>query len=140
MTAWQEMRGVVRVRFAQCLRNQAALSGEDDEALHAFRLSCKRLRYAIERLEPAPAALEPAAKLLSALTGELGCAHDCSELAAYAVRCGAPLAAPRALADRDRCVARARRLWRRGFLDRGEFAALAEYAGFTWSQREALDS
>lgn len=137
-TAAQAQRHVVRVRFAECLQRQAALDGSDDERLHAFRLACKRLRFAIERLEPQPQGLEPAANVLSALTDELGCAHDCSELAAYAAKCEAPLAVPRLRADRDRCVIRARRLWRHGFLERGEFATLAEYAGFSWSIREPL--
>lgn len=127
-------RHVVRVRFAEALQKQSALDGNDDDATHAFRLACKRLRFALEREQPQSADLQRAAKLLAVLTAELGGAHDCAELAELANACGAPLVAARAHRDRDRYVARAKRLWRHGFRARGEFAALAAYAGFTWSE------
>jgi CHAD domain-containing protein len=126
-------RHVVRVRFAQALQRQSALETSDDEAVHAFRLSCKRLRFALERLSGHAQGLGPAAKLLSVLTNELGWAHDCAELAELARETQAPLVAERARRDRDRYVLRAKRLWRHGFLRDGEFSALARYAGFTWS-------
>lgn len=126
-------RHVVRVRFAEALQKQGALDGADDEALHAFRLACKRLRFAMERLQPARADLAPAADVLASLTDELGGAHDCAELANLATEEAAPLVAARARRDRDRYVVRARRLWRDAFGSRGAFAALAAYAGFGWS-------
>lgn len=127
------VRQVVRLRFAECLEKQAALSSGDDEAVHAFRLSCKRLRYAIERFEQTKTALAPAAELLSGMADELGAAHDCVVLAARAGKCAADLVAQRARADRDRYVRRAARIWKRGFEQNGAFEPLAAYTGFHWS-------
>lgn len=126
-------RNIVRVRFAQALHQQSALDSHDDERVHAFRLACKRLRFALERLDPQAPGIERALLLLSRLTDELGWAHDCMQLAQIALECAAPLVAVRARRDRDRYVLRARRLWRHAFRSSGEFAALAQYAGFTWS-------
>lgn len=126
------VRQVVRLRFAECMEKQAALSGGDDEAVHAFRLACKRLRYAVERFEQTKATLAPAAELLSGIADELGAAHDCVVLAARAGKCSADLVAQRALAGRDRFVRRAARIWKRGFEDQGAFASLADYTGFHW--------
>lgn len=127
------IRQVVRLRFAECMEKQAALSSGDDEAVHAFRLACKRLRYAVERFEQTKTALAPAAELLAGIADELGAAHDCVVLAAHAGECGAGLVAVRALADRDRYVRRAARIWKRGFEEHGAFAPLADYTGFHWS-------
>lgn len=129
----QAQRHVIRVRFAETLQRQSSLGGEDDEALHAFRLACKRLRFALERLDSQSPQLERAHTLATRLTDELGFAHDCAELADLARENSAPLVEARARRDRDRYVARARRLWRHGFRTTGEFQALAEYAGFSWS-------
>lgn len=126
-------RHIARVRFAEVLRCQSALASNDDETLHGFRLACKRLRFALERIEPRLDELEPTIALLRRLTDELGFAHDCAELAELARGCEAPLVASHALRDRDRYVARAVRLWRRGFEENGAFAALASYARFRWS-------
>lgn len=131
--AAQAERHIVRVRFAEALHLQSALEKGDDEAVHAFRLSCKRLRFALERLNDRAPALKPAGKLLSMLTDELGWAHDCAELMELAGETQAPLVAERAKRDRDRYVLRAKRLWRHAFLPAGEFAELARYAGFSWS-------
>lgn len=126
-------RHVVRVRFAECLQCQPALEGEDDELVHAFRLACKRLRFALERLDSPSPELKRATSLLSTLTDELGWAHDCARLAEVAAECNAPLVTARARRDRGRYLTRARRLWRHAFRTNGEFAALASYAGFSWS-------
>lgn len=132
-TTEQAERHVVAVRFAECLQRQSALEGEDDDQVHAFRLACKRLRFAIERLEVRIPQLEETAEAVAAMADELGFAHDCARLARLAEECGAPLVAARARRDRTRYVTRARRMWRSAFRTRGEFAALAAYAGFTWS-------
>lgn len=126
-------RHAVRVRFAECLQRQHALRGDDDERIHAFRLACKRLRFALERMDPQPTQLKRAAELLSVLSDELGWAHDCVTLAQVASENGAPLVAQRACRDRERYLTRARRLWRHAFRTNGEFSPLASYAGFTWS-------
>jgi CHAD domain-containing protein len=132
-TAEDAVRQVLRLRFAECLEKQAALSGADDEAVHAFRLACKRLRYALERFDQTKTVLAASAELLAGITDELGAAHDCVVLAARAGKCGADLVAQRALADRDRYERRAARIWKRGFEENGAFAALAAYTGFHWS-------
>ena len=132
-TPAQAQQHIVRVRFAEALARESALTQGGDEEVHAFRLACKRLRFAIERLEDADPAVQAAAKILGRLTDELGGAHDCAQLAQLASECGAPLVARRARDDRDRYVARGARLWRRAFREEGGFAALATYAGFTWS-------
>jgi CHAD domain-containing protein len=130
----QAQQHIVRVRFAEALARQGALDGADDDALHAFRLACKRLRFAIERLHPRPPDVERSQTLLARLTDELGGAHDCAELAKLAVKSDAPLVAARARRDRDRYVTRARALWRHAFESSGDFAALARYAEFSWSR------
>jgi len=123
---------VLRVRFAECLERNAALYGEDAEAMHAFRLACKRLRYAIERFRQEAPQLQPAAEFLACMTDELGSANDCTVLAERSERCGRSVLAALARDDRDRYVRRARRLWRRAFKRRGALVDLAQYAGFTW--------
>ena len=126
-------RHVVRFRFAECLQRQHALDDDDDERVHAFRLACKRLRFALERMDPQLPELKSATALLSVLTEELGFAHDCARLVQVAGEHDAPLVAARARRDRERYLTRARRLWRHAFRTNGEFAPLASYAGFTWS-------
>ena len=127
------VRYLLRVRFAECLEKQRALSDGDDEAIHGFRLACKRLRYAIERTPKPGVDLEPAGELLSTITNELGCAHDCVVLAQRAAQCNADRVARHALQDRNRYVRRAQRLWSRAFERNGTFAALAGFTGFRWS-------
>jgi CHAD domain-containing protein len=123
---------ILRVRFAECLERTTALFGEDPEAMHAFRLACKRLRYAIERFHEEVPELEPAANFLARVTDTLGCANDCTVLIERSRRCGTALVAERAQQDRDLYVRRARRLWRRAFKRRGALGDLAQYAGFNW--------
>jgi CHAD domain-containing protein len=123
-------RGIVRVRFAQALARQSSLEGGGDEALHAFRLACKRLRFALERIEGSE--FDAALDVLERISDDLGDAHDCSRLMRLAAECGTPLVCARAQRDRDGAITRARRNWRRAFADDGAFAALAAYGGFSW--------
>jgi CHAD domain-containing protein len=127
------MRYLLRIRFAECLEKQRALNDSDDEALHGFRLACKRLRYAIDRTPEPGVDLRPVGELLSTMTDELGAAHDCVVLAERAAKCNADRVARRALQDRNRYVRRARRLWNRAFELNGTFAVLAGFTGFHWS-------
>ena len=131
-TPHDAVRCLLRVRFAECLTLQRALYGRDDEALHAFRLACKRLRYAVERFEDAMPELKGAAALLARMTDELGAAHDCVVLAERAHACGAHLVVARAQRDRDRYVRRSQRSWRRAFRNRGALAPLAARTNFGW--------
>lgn len=106
---------IFAVRFAEALTASAALSGEDDDAQHAFRLACKRLRYAIERNEIEIFGLNRTAEWLASMTDALGEAHDAIVLHAEAETCGAKSAARSLLKLRDTSVADARRLWTSGF-------------------------
>jgi CHAD domain len=106
---------IFAVRFAEALALSAALNGEDDEAHHAFRLSCKRLRYAIERSEIDIFGLDETAKWLSSMTDALGEAHDAVVLIEETTTCGAYAAARSLQKARDSSVAEARRLWTSGF-------------------------
>ena len=110
----EAVRAALRRHLADCIERQAAFESDDDDALHAFRLSCKRLHYVIERSSADLPELDPLAKLLSSLTDALGIAHDCIALSARARACNAPLVALRAQHDRDVHVRLARRLWHHG--------------------------
>jgi len=118
-TPMEAVRTAVRRHLADCIERQAAFESDDDDALHAFRLSCKRLHYVIERSSADLPELDPLAKLLSKLTDALGIAHDCIALRARARACGAPLVALRAQHDRDVHVRLARRLWHHGSVLQG---------------------
>jgi CHAD domain-containing protein len=128
----EAIRQILRVRFAECLTHQAALSGEDDEYMHEFRLACKRLRYAIERFSEEHPELEPAAQLLEQMTDELGAAHDSVVLHQRAEKAGADVVRFHTRQDRNRHVQRARRLWQSAFRAESPFATLAAYTGYTW--------
>lgn len=128
------IREILRLRFAELLERQAVLTGEDDEAMHAFRLACKRLRYAIERFPEEHPELQPAAELLSQMTDELGAAHDCVVLGGHAEKAQANIARFRTRQDRNRYVKQARRLWQHAFRRESPFAALAQFTGFSWEQ------
>lgn len=126
------VRYLLRIRFAECLEKQHALDGDDDEAIHAFRLACKRLRYAIERMPAANGQLKLVVKLLSDITRELGSAHDCAVLASRASNCNADRVVRLATADRMRYLRRGSHLWRRAFDSAGALEPLAEFTGFRW--------
>lgn len=131
-TPEEALQYLLRVRFAECLSLQPSLFKDDDEAIHAFRLSCKRLRYAIERFEESEAELQPVAEFLTRMTDELGFAHDCAVLAKLSLSYSAPLVAERAQSDRERYINRARGRWRRAFRKKGVFGILAARTGFHW--------
>ncbi|HEX5274094.1 MAG TPA: D-alanyl-D-alanine carboxypeptidase/D-alanyl-D-alanine-endopeptidase [Candidatus Rubrimentiphilum sp.] len=95
----------------ECFRLQRALDSSDNEAIHEFRLACKRLRYAIEHFELAELAAD--AKVLAALTDELGFGHDCVLLGKIAVKAGAPAVNWRAQQDRSQYLKRGRALWQK---------------------------
>ena len=92
-----------------CFALQPGLFSSDDEAIHRFRLACKRLRFAIERFETGE--LEATAKALAKITDELGAAHDCVVLAKRARDLNAGTVAWRAQQDRGRHIKRGRQLW-----------------------------
>ena len=94
-----------------CFEKEAALFTGDDDAIHEFRLACKRLRFAIERFEVPQQ--QPLAKSLSQITDELGSAHDTVVLAKRARKLNAGVVAWRTLRDRSRYMKNARELWLR---------------------------
>ena len=117
-TKWvplEAIEHIFAVRFAEALTGSASLNGNDDEAHHAFRLSCKRLRYAIERNELEVFGLQETADCLSSMTDALGEAHDAAVLLQEAKTCGADNAARSLENMRDSAVSDARRLWTNGF-------------------------
>lgn len=113
-TPMELVRAALRGHCADCIERQAAFESDDDGALHAFRLSCKRLHYVIERSSAELPELDSLAKLLSRVTDALGIAHDCIALRARARACNAPLVALCAQHDRDVYVRLARLLWNHG--------------------------
>jgi CHAD domain-containing protein len=126
------IREILRIRFAECLSQQSTLASDDDDAIHGFRLACKRLRYAIERFTEQHPELKSAAELLEQMTDELGAAHDSFVLGEQAERTGADVVRFHTRQDRNRHVKRARRLWHAAFRKQSPFEALARYAGYTW--------
>jgi CHAD domain-containing protein len=121
---------VLRTRYAEVMNEEPWLaSGDDDETLHAFRLTCKRLRFALERVEVAHVVLRRAAALLSEVTDELGKAHDCTMLAELAKDERAPFVAAQSRRDRARHVSRAQNLWHDAFRANGALLALNEWFG-----------
>lgn len=100
---------ILRDHLNECLAQQHSIFTSDDEAIHDFRLSCKRLRFAIERFDLPD--VQPMAKALSQITDELGSAHDSVVLAKRARKLHADAVAWRALQDRSRFMKRARVLW-----------------------------
>jgi len=70
------IRRVFLARLSEARALEAALNSRDKRALHGFRIACKRLRYARDRIEsPVPGAAA-AADLLARLQDALGEAHD----------------------------------------------------------------
>lgn len=126
----EALRLAIRVRFAEALEAQSSLYGSDDEAIHAFRLCCKRLRYALERVDAKELGLEGPAELLERVTDTLGAAHDCVVLGERARELECYMLPRRARRDRDAYVAEARALWRGGLAPGNALEALAVYAGF----------
>ena len=69
-------RRVLQTRVNEVRRLAGGLQQRDQGGLHAFRIACKRLRYALERFGDLEPSLEPAAKALAPLQDALGEAHD----------------------------------------------------------------
>ncbi len=101
---------VVQTRLREVRALAEGLRGRDRQALHDFRIACKRLRYALERFAELDAGLDAAAAGLASLQDALGEAHDRDLL--LAVIPPAMGATERRLrAEREACVDRAIALW-----------------------------
>jgi CHAD domain-containing protein len=69
-------RRVLQTRVNEVRRLAGGLQQRDQPGLHAFRIACKRLRYALERFEGLERSLEPVAEAFAFLQDALGEAHD----------------------------------------------------------------
>ena len=130
--AHEAVRRLISIRFAEILESGRGFERETNmERLHALRLACKRLRFAIERTNGELPDLTVAAQRLSQIVAELGSFHDCAlllERVRDANASGKLLA--RIQADRERNLLRARALWLDAFGEAGPFAPLIAFTGF----------
>lgn len=67
---------IVRTRRDEAAALSTALDGRDPQALHDFRIACKRLRYAMERFCDRVPAFKDSADRLAQMQDALGEAHD----------------------------------------------------------------
>jgi CHAD domain-containing protein len=67
---------ILRTRLSEALDLAPALTGRERQALHNFRIACKRLRYALERYTNGEPHFERAAERLASVQDALGEAHD----------------------------------------------------------------
>lgn len=102
---------ILHGHFTECFQKEASLFSSDDDAIHEFRLTCKRLRFAIERFQLPQQ--QPLASALAEITDELGSAHDSTVLTKRARKLDAGAVAWRALQDRSRHMKKARESWLR---------------------------
>jgi CHAD domain-containing protein len=104
------LRRVIGVRLAEAGGLAHALQTSEGEGLHQFRIACKRLRYALERLGAIDPPFESAALHFSRLQDALGEAHDCDLLL---LALPPPMVKTRArlLENRLTAALRAQRLW-----------------------------
>ena len=71
-----------RRRLVRLIRRLSALLPPDGRTLHAARIAAKRLRYALEVVEPLDPGIRPLLRLLRAFQDAAGDFHDLAELAA----------------------------------------------------------
>ena len=60
---------VVRTRLQEARALAGGLETREKQALHDFRIACKRLRYALERFQELDPAFEPVAEPARATSG-----------------------------------------------------------------------
>lgn len=103
-----------RLREVRLLAEPFDLARSDprnQQSLHAFRIACKRLRYALERFETAEPSLHETAEQLALLQDALGEARDRDVL--LAILPAAMTQTERRLRrEREEFVERAAALWR----------------------------
>jgi CHAD domain-containing protein len=122
------MRRIAIVRFAEVLTLIPALKSGDVQQLHALRIACKRLRYALERFTPREPSLLEGATRLRQLQDALGKVHDCDVLL-EALGPALRASAQRIRTDRSEALARSRALWRDAFAPYGPFEGLMRFTG-----------
>ncbi len=114
------------IRFSETLLLSDALDEDQGPRIHDFRISCKRLRYAIELFrDTLPPPFRHAGGVLSQLQDVLGEVHDCDVLDALAEHSGADRLRRRIARDRRRKLDAARRLWRSSLRHNGELQSAA---------------
>jgi CHAD domain-containing protein len=105
------VRRIVQTRMREVGALAAGLEGRDKQALHDFRIACKRLRYALERFGDIDPSFEELAKHFTALQDALGEAHDRDVLLTILPPTMGKTQRRLAL-ERERCVDRAAELWK----------------------------
>jgi CHAD domain-containing protein len=101
---------VLRTRLTEAVDLAPALNRRERQALHDFRIACKRLRYALERFTNGDAAFERAAERLADVQDALGAVHDRDVLLTI-LPPNMPETERRLMRDREDCVDRAEREW-----------------------------
>lgn len=101
---------VLHTRLSEALDLAPALEARDRQALHDFRIACKRLRYALERFTNGKPALERAAERLASVQDALGEAHDRDVLLTI-LPPNIPETERRLMEEREECVDRAATEW-----------------------------
>jgi CHAD domain-containing protein len=122
------MRRIAIVRFAEVLTLAPSLRNGRNGELHALRIGCKRLRYALERFTSREPALLDAATRLAQMQDALGDIHDRDVLLGIMPK-DVTGAATRISREREDALARARALWRDGFAQYGPFEGLVRFTG-----------
>jgi CHAD domain-containing protein len=102
---------VVRTRSQEASALAGALESRDPQALHDFRIACKRLRYAMERFCERVQAFEEPANRLAEIQDALGDAHDRDVLLAI-LPPTMPETERRLNDERDALVDRAAAIWK----------------------------
>lgn len=101
---------VLQTRLREVHALGGGLRGRDRQALHDFRIACKRLRYALERFALLDPELDGAAANLASLQDALGEAHDRDLLLAI-IPPSMGATERRLRVEREACVDRAIALW-----------------------------
>ncbi len=125
------MRRVAIVRFAELLAVAPALRRGRSAEIHALRIACKRLRYALERFSTFEPSLHDAGVRLMQMQDALGDVHD-RDVLLDIVPHAARNTANRLHAEREDAVARARALWYDAFAAYGPFEGLMRFTGLAY--------
>ncbi len=128
------MRRVAIVRFAEVLALTPALRRGRSADLHALRIACKRLRYALERFCVFEPALHDAGVRLTQLQDTLGDVHDRDVLLEILPH-GARKTVYRLQLQRDEALARTRALLHDAFAAYGPFEGLVRFTGLAGSAK-----
>lgn len=101
---------IVHARREEAAALSAALASREMQALHDFRIACKRLRYAMERFCDRVPEFEQSVAQLAQIQDALGEAHDRDVLLAI-LPPTMPETERRLTEEREKLVERADELW-----------------------------